>query len=92
MRTPPAKSWTPSVEEFAAWREDPVTRWILAACGIAADDCKRNWIERSWQSGQADQDALTELRVRADAYQGLIEADHSDWLAFHEGSNDEVQD
>lgn len=77
---------TPSEEEFAAWRDDPVTKWVLMACRQAASDCRRHWEETSWANGQADQGLLTEQRVRADAYLALAETDYTGWLATHEGA------
>jgi len=79
------KPWHPSEEEFAAWRDDPVTKWVMSACRKAADDCRDHWNETSWGNGMANQALLTEQRVRADAYLALVDTDFTGWLSTHEG-------
>jgi hypothetical protein len=78
------KKWHPT--------DEPVTQWVMAACAKAADDNKQAWVESSWESGQADQAALSEFRTRADAYRALEETNFEGWMATHgqdeEGSND----
>ncbi len=71
----------PSEEEFEAWRDDPVTRWIFAACRKAAEENERNWTMGAWATGQCDQLALTEYRARADAYLALQDTEYGGWLA-----------
>jgi hypothetical protein len=61
-------------EEFARWRDDLVTQWVFASLAKTADDNKELWLERSWGAGVADQQTLTELRTRADAYRAIIDA------------------
>lgn len=74
----------PSAEEFEAWRENPVTQWVMDACLKAADDNQRLWFDMSWGQGKADQEALIELRTRADAYRAIAETEYDSWLAEHE--------
>lgn len=76
---------SPTEEEFIAWREEPVTRWVMAACARAAEENKQAWMESSWESGIADQKELTVCQVRADAYKALYETNYTGWLATHEG-------
>jgi hypothetical protein len=75
----------PSEEEFTAWRDDRVTKWVMSACQKAAEENKQAWLEKSWGSGVADQMELTVCRVRADAYSALHETNYTGWLATHEG-------
>lgn len=72
-----------SEEEFLAWRDDPVTRWVVAGCRNAADKNKQAWMEASWHGGSADPLALATLRTRADAYMALAETPYSEWLKAH---------
>lgn len=74
----------PTEEEFEAWRENPVTRWIMAACIRAAEDNKQLWFEMSWEGGNASPEALIELRTRADAYRAIAETEYAAWAAEHE--------
>jgi hypothetical protein len=65
---------TVTSEEFDRWRDDAVTRWVARAFTKLADDNKALWLDQSWGAGRADQETLTELRTRADAYNALAEA------------------
>lgn len=70
-------------ESFAAWRENPVTQFVLTACRKIADENKAAWVEASWVSGNADPDNLLELRTRADAYMALSQMTLSDLQVTH---------
>lgn len=70
----------PSREEFTAWRDDPTTRFVMAALARNAEECREEWLRQSWQTGEADQNALTGLRERADALLGFT----ADYEAFCE--------
>lgn len=71
----------PTRDEFAAWRDEPVTQFVFAALRRAQQAQRDGWLVASWQGGDADGNLLTELRARADAYASLEEADY---LAFCE--------
>lgn len=68
-------------EDFIAWRDQPVTRWFMAAFRNSAALCKRQWHEQSWQSGIADQAALSDLRAKASVFQDVYQADFADIAA-----------
>lgn len=70
---------SPTKDEFAMWRESPITRWIMSACRAMADSQKNEWWEVSWKQGQAEPLLLTELRTRADAYAALFETEYEGW-------------
>ena len=70
----------PSRDEFAAWRDDPVTRFVMAALERNADECRDEWLRKSWNTGEADQAVLIGLRERADALLGFT----ADYEAFCE--------
>ena len=74
----------PSKEEFTAWRDHPVTRWVMEACRKAAEDNKRHWVEAAWESGTANQAHLIENRTRADAYLALAETQYDGWKGTHD--------
>lgn len=71
----------PTPDEFEAWRDSPVTRWVFAACRLAAEDNKTAWVEKAWAAGTYDRDGLLECRTRADAYLALCDTSYADWLA-----------
>jgi len=73
-------SFAPSREEFEAWRDDDVTKFVMAALLRNADECREEWLRKSWNSGSADQLTLTGLRERADALLGFT----ADYEAFCE--------
>jgi hypothetical protein len=70
----------PSRDEFAAWRDDPVTQFVMRALEHNADECRREWLRVSWEGGNADQRQLDGLRERSDALLGFT----ADYEAFCE--------
>lgn len=78
---------SPLEEDFARWRQDPMTRRVLAALENAVGQQQRQWLAASWGGGVVRgpdlERLLLELRVRADAYRALGEltpADIEAWL------------
>jgi hypothetical protein len=65
----------PLREDFARWRDDPITQLVFGALDKAALEQKAMWDAASWGGGRvrADElkDMLQELRVRADCYAAL---------------------
>ncbi len=79
----------PLSEDFARWREDPITRLAFRALNAASDAQKQAWEDASWNGGRvrADdlKDLLQELRIRADCYRALGEMTVDDimqWLGI----------
>ena len=75
-----AVNHAPSRDEFAAWRADPTTMFVMAALARNAEECREEWLARSWGSGEADQRTLDGLRERSDALLGFT----ADYEAFCE--------
>lgn len=80
-------------EDFARWREDPITRLVFRALATVEQAQKDEWMAASWGGGRvrADdlKDTLQELRVRADAYAALREMtieDVTTWLGIDEAN------
>lgn len=73
----------PSAEEFARWRDDSVTRWVLWAVEKGAEDNRQAWIDASWGNGAASPQHLAELRTRADAYLALRDTSYEGWAEIH---------
>jgi hypothetical protein len=63
----------PHPEDFAAWCEHPVTRFVAACYVKSAQKQGEHWLEASWGAGNPDAALLTELRARADAYNAFTE-------------------
>lgn len=81
----------PLSEDFARWREDPMTQTVLGALEMAEAEQKRQWDAASWDGGivrgEDLEKLLQELRVRADAYRALREltfADVASWLGIED--------
>lgn len=70
---------TPSEDEFTAWTEHPITRYVAAAWLTAANAQREAWTGSSWATGEADPMALKELRTRADAYMAFLETGLKDY-------------
>ena len=64
----------PSRDDFARWRDDHVTQWVIRAHEAAAEANKAKWVDLSWGSGSANQAMLTEWRTLADAYMAISQA------------------
>lgn len=75
---------TISEEEFTAWRDDPVTAWVFRGIQRTAALQREAFSADAWATGKADQQTLTELRTRADAYLALIATDYRAWLIANE--------
>jgi hypothetical protein len=75
-----AKQTPITAEEYAAWRADPVTEWVIGELANAAEAQKAGWIEHSWNGGACDPVLLNELKTRADAYRTLAELSYEDLL------------
>jgi hypothetical protein len=79
----------PLSEDFARWRDDPMTRMVFKALDAASDAQKQAWEDASWNGGRvrADElkDLLQELRIRSDCYRALGELtidDIKQWLGI----------
>ena len=68
-----------TAEDFARWREDPVTRFVFAAIERNADECREKWVEASWRFNNPNPVLLSELRTRADANRALIDTTYEGW-------------
>jgi hypothetical protein len=73
----------PSAEEFARWRDDPVTRWIFSAILMGVEANRAAWMRASWDNGACSKEFLQELRTRADAYMALIETPYEGWCEMN---------
>lgn len=71
-------------EDFLAWREHPMTRWFMEAFRLSAAQCEQQWRDGSWQSGIADQAALSELRAKASVFEDVFMATFADIQARHD--------
>ena len=78
----------PSEEEFDAWRDNPITRWVMRAALKAAEANREAWISASWDNGEADPALLGEYRTRADAYRALSETSYDKWLELNESDEE----
>ena len=77
----------PSKEEFAAWRDEPITQFVMAALARNAEECREAWMNESWHGGNADQRTLDTYKARSDALLGFT----ADYEAFCETLNLEPQ-
>jgi hypothetical protein len=80
----------PSREEFAAWRDEPITQFVMGALSRNAEECREAWMIESWEHGKADDLTLHALRERSDALLGFT-ADY-DAFCITLGLEPEVQD
>lgn len=78
-------------EDFARWRDDPVTKLVMKALERAQTAQRAAWEAYSWDGGKVRADdlaeTLKELRVRHDCYGALREmtvADIRTWLEIED--------
>lgn len=82
----PDSRHTPTEDEFAAWCEHPVTRFVAAGWERAADLQVDAWSD-AFLSAPPDTDLNTkrlELVTRADAYMAFLETTLSDYVSIFE--------
>lgn len=80
----------PNLEEFQAWRDNPVTAWVMKGCQKAAQANKEHWVQKSWFGNNADPLLLKECSTRADAYAALVETTYEGWCEVNE-DNPEIE-
>ncbi len=80
----------PTEEEYIIWREDAVTRFVLAVCRKTAGEVFDSWVQRSWQAETLDASDHIVARTRSDAYLALEQSEYSDWVARSETPDAEV--
>jgi hypothetical protein len=78
----------PLSEDFARWRDDPMTRMVLASLELAEKAQRADWLTASWDGGVARGEDLERkllvTRTRADAYRALIDMTFEDVAAWLE--------
>jgi hypothetical protein len=75
MPKPDTRAQVPHPEDWDAWCQHPVTRFVATAMQAGAELQRQAWIAASWGQGASDQDALNTYRTRADAYMAFLETD-----------------
>jgi hypothetical protein len=81
---PDPKALIPHPEDFAAWCEHPITRFMATAWQRGAELQQLAWVETSWRKGNADPLELNTLRTRADAYMAFLETGLNDYAKLIE--------
>lgn len=74
------KTKPPSEEDFAAWRDNPVTQYVMRAYSQAAEDAKAKWIAHSWDAGVCEPSELIENRTLAAAYLDMVDLTYADLI------------
>lgn len=76
-----------SKDDFAAWKENPITRTVLAWAKNHASDAKKEWDARAWGQGTADPVLLAELRARAQVADDFASVELSDIQEEEDGEH-----
>lgn len=83
MTPKPDTRITPTADEFDAWCEHPVSRWVAAAYAAAADAQAAQWAGYFTSAPGKDAPPLeslrTELFTRMDAYRAFLQTTHKDY-------------
>ena len=80
-----SKHAIPDAEEFAAWRDQPVTRWVMECLRLKAIEQLEGWTMASWRNGNCDPLLRMELATRADTFSSLNESGYEDFRSTFEG-------
>lgn len=79
-------------EDFLAWKEHPVSQWVMAALRTQAEALRREWLSQTWgtelsgPTPKPDPDlllALVVLKTRADAYVSISETSYERLCELH---------
>jgi hypothetical protein len=73
-----------SEDEFAVWKDDPVTQGVLETLALMAAAQKQAWLAASWDGGNTNPVLLAELRTRADAFAAFAEGSYADFFGVEE--------
>ena len=77
-------------DDFAAWRDHPVTKWVFDSLTIVAEAQREHRMEVSWGTGTAPPEMLLELRTRQDAYRAIIDVEYARLCEVHQGAEDDT--
>ncbi len=77
-------------EEFAAWREHPVTKWMLEAMALNADEIKQTYIHRYFHNipSEADISQMNYERGQFDAFQSIASITHGELTAIYAATDE----
>lgn len=67
-----------SKEDFAAWKDNPITQAVMAWVKAHAAESKKEWDAKSWEQGNPDPVLLAELRARAQVAEDFAAVELSD--------------
>ena len=73
-----------SEEEYAEWRQNPVTEWVVAAMEKQAAGIKAKWAEAAWSASEVDERTLIDAQARADCYRAIPDSEYDDWRAIYD--------
>lgn len=80
----------PTEDEFAIWRDNPITAWVMAGVQRFADLQKPAFAEMAWHVSDERQEwdemrlARARIKARADAYEGLAGLTYEQAQGLHE--------
>ena len=72
-RPSPSNGYLPTPEEFAAWTEHPVSRFVAAAYKAGAKAQRDEWARISWSDAPLSEVTRAVCMTRADAYMAFLE-------------------
>lgn len=70
---PDPRPQVPHPEDWDAWCQHPITRFVASAMQRSAELQREAWSAASWGQGSCDPLLLNTYRTRADAYMAFLE-------------------
>ena len=79
---PDRSGYIPAPEDFAAWMQHPVTRFVARAYQVLVEEQRAEWMRRTWDGETVALDPLLhkELTTRADTLRGFYESTYEDFV------------
>jgi hypothetical protein len=72
-----------TADDFAAWSENPVTKWVAAAYRKQADALKADWVALSWDQGCTDRERLIAMKAQAEAFEVIADPSFASVAEMH---------
>lgn len=75
-------------DEFAAWYDHPVTKWVRAGLSREAQQVREGWLTAAWDAGQLDPILKERAFNRWDLLDHIAnELTHREVQGYHESSD-----
>lgn len=75
-------------DEYASWKEHPVTQFYMNAIKYAVDETRANFIAYAFDADGHDPYQLAFWRGQYSAYEGMLNSNYADIKVLHESQKE----